>query len=103
MSVPLSIFIIRYRVQVREGNDVAAVGAQPLLVKATFPVLQLALVFVGEPDVFLISFHAHTSNSGMVALQELMVNSLIMLHETENHIRFRWYRKTIHMYQCVQN
>ena len=82
VSVPLSIFIIRYRVQVREGNDVTAVRAEPLLIKATFPVLQLALVLVGDADVGVVIFHAHPSHSGMVTFQELMVDLFIMLHKT---------------------
>lgn len=89
MSVPLSIFLVRYGVQVGEGNDVAAVGAQPLLVKATFPVLQLALVFIGDPDVGVVIIHANPSHSGVVTLQELMVHPLIMLRETDGHIRIQ--------------
>lgn len=79
MSVPLSIFLIRDRVQVGEGDDVAAVGAQPLLVEAALPVLQLALVFVGDPDVGVVVVHAHPGHGRVVALQELVVHPLIML------------------------
>lgn len=83
MSVPLSVFIIGYRVQVWEGNDVAAVRAEPLLVEATFPVLQLALVLVGDADVGVIILHAHAGDGGVVAFQELVVHPLVMLHETK--------------------
>lgn len=87
MSVPLSIFLVRYGVKVGEGNDVAAVRAQPLLIKATFPVLQLALVFIGDPDVGVIIIHAHPSHSGVVTLQELVVHLLVMLRKTDEFIR----------------
>lgn len=83
VSVPLSIFIIRYGVQVREGDDVTAVRAQPLLVEATFPVLQLALVLVGDADVGVVVFHAHSSHGWVVALQELVVHPLVMLREID--------------------
>lgn len=86
VPVPLSIILVRYGVQVGEGNDVAAVGAQPLLVKATFPVLHLALVFVDDPDVGVVVIHTHPSHSRVVTLQELMVNLLIMLSKTDGYI-----------------
>lgn len=79
VSVPLPIFLIRYGVQVRQRDDIATVGAQPLLIKSTFPVLQLSLVFVGNPDVRVIVIHAHSGHGGMVALQELLVHPLVML------------------------
>lgn len=81
VSVPLSIFIIRYRVQVREGNDVAAVRAEPLLIKSAFPVLQLALVLVGDANVGVVIFQAHPSHGGVVTFQELVVDFLVMLHK----------------------
>lgn len=87
VSVSFSIFIVRYGVQVGEGNDVAAVWAQPLLVKATFPVLQFSLVLVGDADVGIIVFHTHPSHSGVVTLQELVVDPLIMLHKIDRCIR----------------
>lgn len=88
VSVPLSIFVIRYGVKVGQRDDVAAVWAQPLLVEAAFPVLQLALVLVGDADVGVVVLHAHPSHGGVVTLQELVVHPLIMLHETEKNIRF---------------
>lgn len=39
VSISFSIFIIGYGVQVGERNDVATVGAEPLLVEAALPVL----------------------------------------------------------------
>lgn len=81
VSVPFSVFIIRYRVQVWEWDDVAAVRAQPLLIEAALPVLQLALVLVGDADVRVV-LHANPSHGRVVALQELMVDSLIMLQKT---------------------
>lgn len=86
VSVPLSMFFIREGVQVGEWNDVAAVRAQPLLIKAALPLLQLALVLVGNVDIVGVVFHAHPSDSGVVALQEVPVHSLIVLHDTDRHI-----------------
>lgn len=80
VSVPFAVLVITYGVQVWEGDDVTAVRAQPLLVKAALPVLQLPLVLVGDADVGVIVLHADSGHSGMVALQELMVHPLIMLH-----------------------
>lgn len=39
VSVPLPVFLIGNGVQVRQGDNVATVGAEPLLIKSTFPVL----------------------------------------------------------------
>lgn len=90
VSVPFSIFVVRYGVQVREGDDVAAVGAQPLLIEAAFPVLQLALVLVGDADVGVIVFHAHPGHGGVVTLQELVVYPLVVLRKTDGCIRIQW-------------
>lgn len=79
MSVSLPVFLIRDGVQVGQGDDVAAVGAQPLLVKPTFPVLQLSLVFVGDPDVGVVVIHAHSGHCRVVTLQELLIHPLVML------------------------
>lgn len=106
VSVPFSILIIRYRVQVGEGDDVAAVRTQPLLIEATLSVLQLALVLVGDANVCVV-FHANPGHGRVVALQELMVYPLIMLHR-QTHITVKFWSTCIFQYrsndgttQCV--
>ena len=79
VSVPLPVFLVNYRVQVRQRDDIATVGAQPLLIKSTFPVLQLSLVFVGDPDVRIVVVHAHSGHCRVVTFQELLVHPLVML------------------------
>lgn len=81
VSVPLPVFLVRDGVQVRQRDDVAAVGAQPLLVESAFSVLQLSLVFVGDADVGVVVLHAHSGHSRVVALQELLVHPLVMLRK----------------------
>lgn len=94
VSVPLPVVLVRYGVQVRQGDDVATVGAQPLLIKPTFPVLQLALVFVGDPDVGVVGIHAHAGHGRVVALQELLVHPLVMLRK-QTQIRARRRRQRL--------
>lgn len=79
VPVPLPIFFVRYGVQVRQRDDIATVGAQPLLIKSTFPVLQLSLVFVSDPNVRIVVIRAHSGHSRVVTLQELLVHPLVML------------------------
>ena len=43
MAVPLAVLVVRERFQVGQGDDVAAVGAEALLVEAALALLQLAL------------------------------------------------------------
>lgn len=81
VSVPLAqVFLLRYRVDVRQRDDVAAVRTQPLLVQAALPLLQLVfLVLVGDANVGVVRVHAHACHGGVVALQEVQVNLFIAL------------------------
>lgn len=87
MSVPLAqVFLLRDGVDVGQGDDVAAVRTQPLLVQAALPVLQLVLlVFVGDADVGVVGVHAHARHGGVVALQEIQVNLLVTLQTCISH------------------
>ena len=84
VSVPLAqVFLLRNGVDVGQRDDVAAVCAQPLLVQATLPVLQLVLfVFVGDADVGIVGVHAHACYGGMVTLQEVQVDLFITLRSS---------------------
>lgn len=98
VSVPLAILVIRDGVQVREGDDVAAVRAQPLLVEAALPVLQLSLVLVGDADVGIVVFHTHPGYCWVVALQEFMVHLLVVLHKVDKPER----DTIIKLCQCIE-
>lgn len=81
VSVPLAqVLFLRNRVNVWQGDDVATVCTQPLLVQATFPVLQLVIfILVSDTAVRMVRVHAHAGHSRMVALEEVQVNLLITL------------------------
>lgn len=79
MSVPLPVLFIGDGIQVGQWDDVAAVGAVPLLDEAALPVLQFALVLVGDANVGVVVVHAHPGHGGVVALQELVVDPLVLL------------------------
>lgn len=87
VSVPFAqVFLFRNRVDVRQRDDVATVCAQPLLVEATLPVLQLVLlVFVGDANVRIVGVDAHTCHGGMVTLQEVQVDLFITLQMFISH------------------
>lgn len=70
VSVPLAqVFLLRNRVDVWQGDDVATVCTQPLFVQTTFPVLQLVIfILVSNTTVRMIRVHAHAGHSRMVAL-----------------------------------
>lgn len=79
VTVPLAVLVIRHGVQVGQGDDVSAVGAEPLLTEAAFPLFQLALVLVGHPHVGVQAVHLHACHRRVVAPQELAVDTLIAL------------------------
>lgn len=85
VSVPLAVLFIGDGIQVWQRDDVAAVRAVPLLNKAALPVLQLALVLVGDADVGVVILHAHPGHGGVVALQELMVHPLVLLYRRQRN------------------
>lgn len=70
VSIPLAqVFLLRNRVNVWQGDDVATVCTQPLFVQATFPVLQLVIfILVSDATVRMVRVHAHAGHSRMVAL-----------------------------------
>lgn len=82
VPVPLPVLVVGGRLQVGQRDDVAAVGAQPLLVEAALSILQL-LVLAADADVDVVALRAHPGDGGVVALQELAVHPLVVLRGTD--------------------
>ena len=86
VAVPLAVLVVRHGFQVGQGDDVATVGAETLLVKATLALLQLAVVLVGDADVGVVvdrrvCVHAHAGHRRVVTLQEVLVHPVVALEE----------------------
>lgn len=79
VPVPFAKLIFRNRVNVRQGDDVPTVSTQPLLIKSTLSILYLVFILVGDTNVSIVTVPSHSSDSWMIAFQEVQVNLLVAL------------------------